>query len=105
MKLAIPIAMLGVSITVAFSQGPADLLTQYRKDLEAHRNSSIAHFRIGEILSQQGNYQAAANELREALSGDLTVKIVFNLRRTSGQTGCDESILKHSPQRSPLVVR
>jgi TonB family protein len=71
MKLAIPIAMLGVSITVAFSQGPADLLTQYRKDLEAHRNSSIAHFRIGEILSQQGNYQAAANELREALSGDL----------------------------------
>ena len=49
----------------------ADPLTEYRKDLEAHRNSSVAHFRIGEILIQQGDYQAAANELREALSGDM----------------------------------
>ena len=71
MKLAIPVAMLGVSMAVAFSQGVTDPLTQYRKDLEANRNSSLAHFRIGEILSQQGNYQSAANELREALSGDL----------------------------------
>ncbi len=71
MKLAIAIAMLGVSMAVGFSQAATDPLTQYRKDLEAHRNSSLAHFRIGEILSQQGDYQAAANELREALSGDL----------------------------------
>ena len=71
MKLAIPIAMLGVSLAVAFSQPNVDPLTQYRNDVEAHRNSSLAHFRIGEILSQQGNYQAAANELRESLSGDL----------------------------------
>jgi TonB family protein len=71
MKLAIRIAMLGVSMAVGFSQSATDLLTQYRKDLEAHRNSSLAHLRIGEILSQQGNYQAAANEFREALSGDL----------------------------------
>jgi TonB family protein len=71
MKLAIPIVMLGVSMAVGFSQSAADLLQQYRKDLEAHRNSSLTHFRIGEILSQQGNYQAAATELREALTGDL----------------------------------
>ena len=71
MKLAMLIAMLGVSMAVAFSQSAIAPLEQYRKDLEAHRNSSLAHFRIGEILSQQGNYQQAANELREALSGDL----------------------------------
>jgi len=71
MKLAIAIAMLGVSMAVGFSQGATDPLTQYRKDLDANRNSSLAHFRIGEILSQQADYQAAANELREALSGDL----------------------------------
>lgn len=71
MKLAIPIAMLGVSMAVGFSQGATDPLTQYRNDVTAHRNSSLAHLRIGEILSQQGNYQAAANEFREALSGDL----------------------------------
>ncbi len=71
MKLAIAIAMLGVSMAVGLGQGATDLLAQYRKDLEANRNSSLAHLRIGEILSQQGNYQAAANEFREALSGDL----------------------------------
>ena len=71
MKLAIPIAMLGVSMAAGFGQQVIAPLEQYQKDLEAHRNSSLAHFRIGEILSQQGNYQAAANELREALSGDL----------------------------------
>lgn len=71
MKLAAAIAMLGVSMAVGFSQIIVDPLTQYRKNLEAHRNSSLAHFRIGEILSQQGDYQAAANELRDALSGDL----------------------------------
>jgi TonB family protein len=71
MKLAIAIAMLGVSMAVALSQSATSPLEQYRKDLEAHRNSSLAHLRIGEILSQQGNYQGAANEFREALSGDL----------------------------------
>src|SRR5579862_6010322 len=71
MKLAIAIAMLGVSMAVGFSQGATDPLTQYRNDLVTNRNSSLAHLRIGEILSQQGNYQAAASEFREALSGDL----------------------------------
>jgi TonB family protein len=71
MKVAMMIAMLGFSMAVGFSQSLVDPLTQYRKDLETHRNSSLAHLRIGEILSQQRDYQAAANELREALSGDL----------------------------------
>jgi tetratricopeptide (TPR) repeat protein len=38
------------------------------------RNSSLAHFRIGEIYLTQGQYQNAANELREALSGDQEPK-------------------------------
>src|SRR5579862_6980735 len=71
MKLATAIAMLGVSMAAGFSQQVIAPLEQYRKDLETHRNSSLAHRRIGEILGQQGNYQAAANEFREALSGDL----------------------------------
>jgi TonB family protein len=70
MRLAVVIVALGVSMAVGFGQSIPDSLDQYRKDLEAHRNSSLAHFRIAEILSQQGNYQAAANEFREALSGD-----------------------------------
>jgi TonB family protein len=74
MKAAVLIAVLGVSLAAGFGQSvpnPADQLLQYRKDLEVSRNSSLAHFRIAEILSQQGNYQSAANEFREALSGDL----------------------------------
>src|SRR4029077_11584181 len=70
-KPAIAIAALGVSFTVGFSQGIPDPVEQYRKDLEANPRNSLAHFRIAEIRSQQGNYQAAANEFREALSGDL----------------------------------
>src|SRR5262249_24810050 len=71
MKLATPIAMLGVSMAVGISQSVTDPLAQYRTELQTHHNSSLVHFRIGEILGHQGNYQDAANELREALSGDL----------------------------------
>ena len=74
MKPAFLIAVLGVSLAVGFGQNvpdPAEQLLQYRKDLEVNHNGSLAHFRIAEILSQQGNYQSAANEFREALSGDL----------------------------------
>ncbi len=71
MKLVIVIATLGVSMAIGFSQRITDPVEQYRKDLETNPGSSLAHFRIAEILSQQGKYQAAANEFREALSGDL----------------------------------
>jgi len=74
MKPAFLIAVLGVSLAVGFGQNvpdPAEQLLQYRKDLEVNHNGSLAHFRIAEILSQQGNDQSAANEFREALSGDL----------------------------------
>jgi len=73
MKSAVIIVALTVSTAVAVGQQIPDL-DQYRHDLETNPRSSLAHFRIAEILSQQGNYQGAANEFREALNGDLDPK-------------------------------
>ncbi|MGE5567395.1 MAG: M1 family aminopeptidase [Rhodospirillales bacterium] len=51
-----------------------EALKEYQKALEVNRNSSLAHYRIAEIFFLQNNYQAAANEFREALNGDLDPK-------------------------------
>ena len=51
-----------------------DALKEYQKALDVARNSSLAHYRIGELFFLQGNNQSAANEFREALSGDLEPK-------------------------------
>jgi aminopeptidase N len=49
-------------------------LREYQKALEVNRNSSLAHFRIGELFFKQNNYQTAANEFRSAINGDLDPK-------------------------------
>ena len=54
----------------------SDALKEYQKALENNRNSSLAHYRIAEVFSQQNNYQSAANEFRETLNGDLEPKWV-----------------------------
>jgi tetratricopeptide (TPR) repeat protein len=51
-----------------------EALKEYQKALEVMRNSSLAHYRIAEVFFLQNNYQAAANEFREALNGDLEPK-------------------------------
>ena len=51
-----------------------DALKEYQKALETTKNSSLAHYRIGEVFFLQNNYQSAANEFREALNGDLDPK-------------------------------
>src|SRR5581483_3336915 len=51
-----------------------EALNEYKKALDVKRNSSLAHYRTAEAYFKQGNYQAAANEFREALSGDLEPK-------------------------------
>jgi len=51
-----------------------EALKEYQKALEVHRYSSLAHYRIAEVFFIQNNYQAAANEFREALNGDLEPK-------------------------------
>ncbi len=45
-------------------------LAEYQKALTANPNSSLASYRIGEVLFSQRNYQAAANAYRDALRGD-----------------------------------
>ena len=53
--------------------GQGDLtgaLGEYQKALEANPQSSLASYRIGEILFTQRNYQSAINYYRDALRGD-----------------------------------
>jgi len=45
-------------------------LAEYQKALEANIQSSLANYRIGEVLFTQRNYQASVNAYREALRGD-----------------------------------
>src|SRR5580692_4747597 len=45
-------------------------LAQYQKALEANPQSSLASYRIGELLFTQRNFQASVNSYRDALRGD-----------------------------------
>ena len=45
-------------------------LAQYKKALDANPQSSLASYRIGEVLFTQRNYQASVNAFRDALRGD-----------------------------------
>ncbi len=47
-----------------------DALAQYQQALQANPQSSLASYRIGEVLFTQKNYQAAVNSYRDALRGD-----------------------------------
>ncbi len=49
-------------------------IQQYQRAIDLQRNSSLAHFRLGEAAFYQKNYQAAATSFREALDGDLDPK-------------------------------
>ena len=49
-------------------------LQEYQKALEVKRDSSLAHYRIGELFFLQQNWQPAANEFRESLNGDRIPK-------------------------------
>ncbi len=68
-----------VRIAVAVKRGEqfvqigeyGEALKEYQRALEVDRNNSLAHYRIAEVFFLQNNYQAAANEFREALNGDL----------------------------------
>jgi tetratricopeptide (TPR) repeat protein len=45
-------------------------LAEYQKALQANPQSSLASYRIGEVLFTQRNYQASVNSFRDALRGD-----------------------------------
>jgi predicted negative regulator of RcsB-dependent stress response len=48
----------------------AGALAEYKKALDANSQSSLASYRIGEVLFSQHNYQASVNSYRDALRGD-----------------------------------
>ncbi len=48
----------------------AGAITEYQKALQANPQSSLASYRIGEVLFTQRNYQASINAYRDALRGD-----------------------------------
>jgi predicted negative regulator of RcsB-dependent stress response len=45
-------------------------LAEYKKALDANPQSSLASYRIGEVLFTQRNYQASVDAFRDALRGD-----------------------------------
>ena len=45
-------------------------LGEYQKALQANPQSSLASYRIGEVLFTERNYQASVNSFRDALRGD-----------------------------------
>lgn len=57
-------------------QAYLEAIQQYQKVLEIDKNSSLAHYRVGENLFRLHNYSAAAEEMRQALNGDMDPKWV-----------------------------
>ena len=45
-------------------------LVEFNKALDLNKNSSLAHYRIGDVFFLQRNYQSSANAYREGLNGD-----------------------------------
>ena len=53
-----------------------EAIQEYQHALEVGPTNSLAHFRMGEAMFYQKNYQAAANAFRAALGGNLDPKWV-----------------------------
>ena len=51
-----------------------EALKEYQRALEVERNSTLAHYRVGELFFLQSNFQTAANSFRKSLDGDLEPK-------------------------------
>ncbi|MBW4026757.1 MAG: tetratricopeptide repeat protein [Acidobacteria bacterium] len=67
--MQVRVAILKGQQLVAQGDNPG-ALAQYQKALAANPASSLANYRIGEVLFMQRNYQAAANAYRDAINGD-----------------------------------
>ncbi len=53
-----------------------EAIQEYQRALDVQPTNSLAHFRMGEAMFYQKNYQAAANAFRAAFGGDLDPKWV-----------------------------
>jgi aminopeptidase N len=61
---------------LAQEQAYLEAVKQYQSVLELNKNSSLAHYRIGEIFFKLRNYTASMEEFRRALDGDMDPKWV-----------------------------
>jgi len=59
---------------LAAEQAYLEAVKQYNAVLEINKNSSLAHYRLGDIYFKLRNYNAAMEEFRRALDGDLDPK-------------------------------
>ncbi len=59
---------------LAQEQAYLDAIKQYQDVLNLNANSSLAHYRLGEIHLKLRNYNAAMEEFRRGLDGDLNPK-------------------------------
>ncbi len=59
---------------LAAEQAYLEAVKQYNAVLEINKNSSLAHYRLGEIWFKLRNYTASMEEFRRALDGDLDPK-------------------------------
>ena len=57
-------------------QAYLEAVKQYQKVVQDNKNNSLAHFRLGQIYFRLHNYNAAAEEMRAALDGNLQPKWV-----------------------------
>jgi len=57
-------------------QAYLEAIKQYQAVLEINKNSSLAHYRLGEVYLKLHNFNAAMEEFRAALGGDLQPKWV-----------------------------
>ena len=57
-------------------QAYLEAIAQYQKVLELNKNSSLAHYRLGEIYFKLRNYNATIEEMRRVIDGDLQPKWV-----------------------------
>ena len=55
-------------------QAYLEAIKQYQAVLDLNKNSSLAHYRLGEVHFKLRNYNAAMEEFRRALDGDLDPK-------------------------------
>lgn len=102
---------LRVSVAIRRGEQHAELgdfgeaLKEYQKALETARTSSLAHYRIAEVYFLQQTWQAAANEFREVLNGDLEPKWTevwarINLGKIFDVTGSRERAINEYNQAS-----
>jgi len=70
MKTLATIGLFSMMAVLGSSQSADD----FQKTLKSNPNSSMAHYGIANIHFQERSYQAAANEFRSALRGDLKPK-------------------------------